>query len=127
LMAGIHIMTTFSPAFSCFLLIDIFRIIDVAGNILTAVSRTWRQLLAGILIFVLMNYVFSMLLYIAFSDVYAPSCQDLYTCFLLLNDTYFKAGAGFYGYIYKDYSNASIDITFVVDLTYIIFICTVVK
>jgi hypothetical protein len=120
-------LTIANPLFSCFLLIDVFRVIDMASNILVAIGRTWRQLLAGILIFVMMNYVFAFLLYVLYSSTYAPTCENLYTCFLLLNDTYFKAGAGFFGSIYKDYSNSALGVSFLVDLAYIIFICTVIK
>lgn len=66
--------TIANPLFSCFLLIDIFRILDMARNILVAIGMTWRQLLAGILIFVMMNYIFAFLLYLLYSSAYAPAC-----------------------------------------------------
>lgn len=73
-MATMCVLTIFNPMFSQFLLIDVFRIIDMAGNILIAVARTWRQLIAGIFIFVMLNYIFAFLLYVLYSSTYAPAC-----------------------------------------------------
>jgi len=91
-MAVVCSLTITNPVFSCLLLIDVFRIIETAGYILMAVGSTWRQLIAGVFIIFMMNYVYAFLLYLFYSAVYAPACQNLYICFLLLNDTYLKAG-----------------------------------
>lgn len=122
-----NLLTTLQPAFCCFILIDIFRIVDTARNVVVAIGQTWKQLLAGTAIFILLNYVFSFLYYVAYSDLYGPTCQSLYTCFLFLNDFFFKNGPGFYGSIPKDYTGTISTIDFFVDLSYIIFACTVVK
>jgi hypothetical protein len=122
-----NILTVLNPAFAGFLLIDVFRLISTGRNILTAVGMTWRQLLAGIIIFVLMNYVYASLNYIAYSSVYDPTCKDLYYCFLFLNDGFFKQGPGYMGLVNKDYSLFSLDVQFFLDVSYIIFVCTVIK
>lgn len=126
-MALVNILTVLNPVFAGLLLIDVFRIISTARNIMAAVGKTWRQLFAGCLIFVLMNYVYSFLNYIAYSTLYGPTCNTLYQCFLFLNDTFFKQGPGYMGLLNKDYTQFSINAQFILDVSYIIFVCTVIK
>ena len=42
------------------------------------------------------NFLYSMLIYVAYSDVYQPTCQHFSQCLLFLIDSSLKAGTGFF-------------------------------
>lgn len=75
--------------------------------ILGAIADSWKQLLATTGIFLMFNYLYAFIAYIAYNDVYSPVCESLYNCFILYNQFYFKAGQGMYGNISKDYENGN--------------------
>lgn len=69
------------------------------------------------------NYLFALYVYIQFSPYYAPACEILYQCLLLLVDQSLKSGSGFYGTtnpINADFIGLQFDLSFFSQMVYII-------
>lgn len=60
-------------------------------------KETWVQLLVAVALLIIINLLYSMLIYVAFYDPYQPTCQNFFQCLLFLVDSSLKSGSGFLG------------------------------
>ena len=63
-----------NPILSVLCLFDLLRLIDTGRTILGAIADSWKQLLATTGIFLMFNYLYSFLTYVAYSSSYSPVC-----------------------------------------------------
>ena len=93
-------LTIVHPVFAGFELIYIIDRIAIGKQIIVAIKETSFSLFAATGLLVICNYVYAMLIYVAFtSDIgYGGTCQNLYKCFLMVFDQSLKGDSGFLGY-----------------------------
>jgi hypothetical protein len=63
-----------NPILSVICLFDLLRLIETGRMILGAIADSWKQLFATTGIFLMFNYLYAFITYIAYSGAYAPVC-----------------------------------------------------
>jgi hypothetical protein len=63
-------LVIFNPILSVLCLFDLLRLIETGRMILGAIADSWKQLLATTGIFLMFNYLYAFIAYIAYNDVY---------------------------------------------------------
>ncbi len=59
--------------------------------------ETWFQLLVAVALLIIINLLYSMLIYVVYYNPYSPTCESLFQCLLFLVDSSLKSGSGFLG------------------------------
>ena len=65
-------------------------------------------MLVAVALLVIINFLYSTLIYVAFYDPYSPTCVELFQCLLFLIDSSLKSDSGFLGTgdgVYPDVNN----------------------
>jgi hypothetical protein len=97
------ILGLFNISFIVFLLADIFFQVRMFEEILLSIWRPIRQIILLILVFFIVIYLFSIIIYYAFWEEYVIKadgaddidiCNSLMTCFSTLFDLFFKVDGG---------------------------------
>lgn len=85
------------------------------------------QLLVAVALLIIINLLYSMLIYVVFYDPYQPTCQHFFQCLLFLVDSSLKSGSGFLGQagvdLYPDATTGTshINIRFLCEVLYVVF------
>ena len=85
------------PFFAGFILFDIMNRLVVGRQIIRSVRETWSQMLVAIGLLIIINYLYTVYVYIQFAPFYSPACEYIYQCLLLLLDQSLKSDSGFLG------------------------------
>lgn len=109
------------PFFAGWILFDVMNRLTLGRQLIRSVMESWFQLLGAIVLLLVINYLYSMYVYVQFASEYAPACEAVYSCLLLLVDQSLKSGSGFLGSTPIDYVDSQFNLKFISEWLYIIF------
>lgn len=82
--------------FFCFLLIEIVNKYSTLKNFLRAITIPWKQLTLTFVLYLIIEYIFTIFAYIYFYQYYdegGKMCQTMFMCFITTYDMTFKVRA----------------------------------
>lgn len=125
---GFCFLTIVHPLFAGFELIYIITRIAIGQQIIVAIKETAFSLFAATGLLIICNYVYSMLIYISFTDDigYGGTCKNLLKCLLMVFDQSLKGDAGFLGNVDTDYTYNIINIKLLCEIFYLLFVKKVI-
>jgi hypothetical protein len=94
-MIGFAILALLNPVLTAVLLLDVFRRYPSLKNILKSVMIARTALLLTLVLFIILTYIFTLVVYYFFWSDLSYVCHNLWTCFLYLFDRTFKSDAGY--------------------------------
>ena len=89
------ILALFNPVLTAVLLLDVFRRYPSLKNILKSVMIAKTALILTLVLFIILTYIFTLVVYYFFWSDLSYVCHNLWTCFLYLFDRTFKSDAGY--------------------------------
>lgn len=121
-------LTIIHPLFAGFELIYIISRIAIGQQIIVAIKETAFSLFAATGLLIVCNYVYSMLIYIAYTyDIgYGGTCQNLFKCLLMVFDQSLKGDSGFVGNVDTDYTYNVFTVKLLCEIFYILFVKKVI-
>lgn len=116
------LITSFIHAYlGSFILFTIMNRLQLGRQLFRSVKESWFQLMMATVLLFLFNYLFALYIYIEFAERYAPTCQSLFHCFLLLVDQSLKNGSGFFAGTPYDDVGLTFNLWFFSQMIYIVF------
>ena len=93
-----------------------------------AIKETAFSLLAATGLLIVGNYVYAILIYVAFTyDIgYGGTCKTLFKCFLMVFDQSLKGDSGFLGNVDTDFTYMVINMKVLCEIFYILFVKKVI-
>ena len=88
------------PFFFCFHLTEILFRFSTLSNILQSVYQPRLQLALTFILYLILNYMFTLIAFLEFETDYQGNCDNLFLCFIITFDWSFKANGGIGGYLY---------------------------
>lgn len=88
-------MALFNPTLTALLLFDVFRRKPSLKNILKSLNIAKNALVLTLVLFFILTYIFSLIIYYFFWTDLGHVCSNLWTCFLYIFDRTFKSDAGY--------------------------------
>lgn len=83
------------PIITPLLMLFIFKKLNIANDILKAVTGSARSLLVILLIFLIISYDFALMVYYNYFEDYPTECTNFWNCFIMVVDSTFKFDGGF--------------------------------
>lgn len=89
------ILALFNPILTALLLLDIFRRIPSLKSILKSIVIAKSALALTLVLFIILTYIFTLIVYYFFWLELSYVCHNMWTCFLYIFDRTFKSDAGY--------------------------------
>ena len=87
---ALAILGLFNPLFIAALLLDLFVRFPLLLYVIKSLWRPKYQIILTLVLFVILQYYFTLIAYYSFSSSFQDLCEDLYQCFSLIFDKTFK-------------------------------------